>query len=143
MFNSILVVCVGNICRSPTAERLLRQYAPDKHIVSAGVGALVGHAADRMASEVAQQHQLSLSGHIARQLAPEHCRESDLILVMERQHIDAVCQVSSAVRGKIMLFGHWISKEIPDPYRKSEEFYQSVYQLLDQSAQKWAQALNS
>ena len=42
MFNSILVVCVGNICRSPTGERLLQQLLPEKEITSAGVGALVG-----------------------------------------------------------------------------------------------------
>ncbi|MBP2167491.1 protein tyrosine phosphatase [Erwiniaceae bacterium BAC15a-03b] len=142
MFDSILIVCVGNICRSPTAERLLKQYAPDKVITSAGISAMVGHSADKRATEVASKHQLSLDGHIARQLKPELCHNSDLILVMERNHIDAVCQVSSQVRGKVMLFGHWLSKEIPDPYRKSEEYFQSVYLLLDQSAQKWAQALN-
>ncbi|PLN47960.1 protein tyrosine phosphatase, partial [Klebsiella pneumoniae] len=41
MFNSILVVCTGNICRSPLAERLLRKKLPNKKIDSAGVGALV------------------------------------------------------------------------------------------------------
>lgn len=41
MFESILVVCTGNICRSPIAERLLRQLLPDKKIDSAGVGAMV------------------------------------------------------------------------------------------------------
>jgi len=37
MFDSILVVCVGNICRSPTGERLLKQHLPDKEIASAGI----------------------------------------------------------------------------------------------------------
>jgi protein-tyrosine phosphatase len=50
MFNSVLVICTGNICRSPTAERRLRQLLPDKKIDSAGVGALVGHEADQQAS---------------------------------------------------------------------------------------------
>ncbi len=42
MFNNILVVCVGNICRSPTAERLLQRYHPELKVESAGLGALVG-----------------------------------------------------------------------------------------------------
>ncbi|STL53119.1 protein-tyrosine-phosphatase [Escherichia coli] len=46
MFNNILVVCVGNICRSPTAERLLQRYHPELKVESAGLGALVGKGAD-------------------------------------------------------------------------------------------------
>ncbi|WP_441294782.1 arsenate reductase/protein-tyrosine-phosphatase family protein, partial [Klebsiella pneumoniae] len=46
MFNSILVLCTGNICRSPIAERILRDFFPEKEIDSAGLGALVGKPAD-------------------------------------------------------------------------------------------------
>jgi len=74
MFDSILVVCVGNICRSPTGERLLQQLVPGKKISSAGVGALIGKPADAMAIEVAEEHQLSLYGHIAKQLTKESIR---------------------------------------------------------------------
>lgn len=49
MFNSILVVCTGNICRSPIGERYLRSLFPNKRIDSAGTNALVGHAADESA----------------------------------------------------------------------------------------------
>ena len=49
MFNSILVVCTGNICRSPIGERLLRNALPKKKIDSAGTGALVDHEADSSA----------------------------------------------------------------------------------------------
>ena len=52
MFNKILVVCVGNICRSPTAERLLRRHLPAVTVESAGLGALVGKAADERAAAV-------------------------------------------------------------------------------------------
>jgi len=47
MFNKILVVCVGNICRSPTGERLLKHYQPALTVESAGLGALVGKGARR------------------------------------------------------------------------------------------------
>ncbi|HBE9080892.1 protein tyrosine phosphatase [Serratia fonticola] len=143
MFNSILVVCVGNICRSPTGERLLKKALPNKKVGSAGLGALVDKPADAMAIEVAAQHALSLEGHQARQLTSSMCREYDLILVMEKKHIDAVCRVAPEARGKIMLYGHWVEqREIADPYRQSREAFEFIYRLLDESAQKWAKALS-
>ncbi|HEJ7038557.1 MULTISPECIES: protein tyrosine phosphatase [Serratia] len=143
MFESILVVCVGNICRSPTAERLLKQHLPDKEIASAGISALVGKPADKSAIAIAEKHNLSLDQHEARQLTKEMCREYSLILVMEKGHIDAVCRLVPEVRGKTMLFAHWLGqKEVPDPYKKSAEAFEFVYRLLDDAAQKWAQALN-
>ncbi|MEL7883205.1 protein tyrosine phosphatase [Serratia marcescens] len=142
MFNSILVVCVGNICRSPTGERLLQKCMPEKKISSAGLSALVGKPADEMAQEVALSHELSLENHEGKQLTAKMCREFDLILVMEKSHIEAVCRLAPEVRGKTMLFGRWIGpREIADPYRQSREAFEFVYGLLDQSAQKWALAL--
>ncbi|MFC3395014.1 protein tyrosine phosphatase [Brenneria rubrifaciens] len=143
MFDSILVVCVGNICRSPTGERLLQQALPAKRIASAGLGALVGKPADNTATEVASSHGLSLEGHTAQQITSSLCRQYDLILVMEKSHIDAVSKLAPQVRGKIMLFGHWLNQQdIADPYRKSREAFEFVYSQLEQSAQKWAQALS-
>ncbi|AUX95480.1 protein tyrosine phosphatase [Mixta gaviniae] len=143
MFNSILIVCVGNICRSPTGERLLKHYCPTLQVSSAGLGALVDYPADESAIKVAAQHGLSLEGHRARKLTSAMCREHDLILVMEKQHINEIGKIAPEVRGKTMLFGHWCNgREIPDPYRKSTEAFESVYLLLDDAAQKWAHALN-
>ncbi|KGA42907.1 protein tyrosine phosphatase [Pectobacterium odoriferum] len=143
MFDSILVVCVGNICRSPTGERLLKQALPTKKIASAGLGALVGKPADETATDVANQHNLSLEGHEAQQLTSALCRQYDLILVMEKEHIDGVCRIVPEVRGKTMLYGHWLNQqEIADPYRKSREAFEFVYLQLEQSAQKWAQVLS-
>ncbi|MCV9878010.1 arsenate reductase/protein-tyrosine-phosphatase family protein [Brenneria izbisi] len=143
MFDSILVVCVGNICRSPTGERLLKQVLPAKRIASAGLGALVGKPADSTAAEVAGEHGLSLEGHSAQQLTSSLCRQYDLILVMEKGHIDAVGKIAPEVRGKTMLFGHWLNQqEIADPYRKSREAFEFVYSQLEQSAQKWVHALS-
>ncbi|WP_114193557.1 protein tyrosine phosphatase [Edaphovirga cremea] len=143
MFNSILVVCVGNICRSPTGERLLKKMLPGKKIESAGISALVGKPADTSASEVANKHGLSLDGHHGQQLTASLCREYELILVMEKTHIDAVCRLAPEVRGKTMLFGHWLDKrEIADPYRQSHEAFEFIYRLLDESAQKWVNTLD-
>ncbi|SCB96200.1 protein-tyrosine phosphatase [Kosakonia oryziphila] len=144
MFNNILVVCVGNICRSPTAERLLKKYQPGLTVASAGLGALVGRGADANAVSVAADNQLSLEGHCARQVSSAMCRECDLILVMEKRHIASLCEIAPEMRGKVMLFGHWDNeREIPDPYRKSREAFEAVYTLLDQSARQWVQALQA
>lgn len=55
MFSTILIVCTGNICRSPIGERYLQQLLPSKNISSAGTQALVDHEADQSAVEVARK----------------------------------------------------------------------------------------
>ena len=143
MITSVLVVCIGNICRSPTGERLFKRALPDLDVRSAGLGALVGHAADRMASEVAAAQGLSLEGHQAQQLTAEMCRHVDLILVMEKRHIEQVNRIDPAARGKTMLLGHWLNqKEIADPYRKSREAFEEIYGLLENATQKWVNVLS-
>ncbi|AVR05029.1 arsenate reductase/protein-tyrosine-phosphatase family protein [Pluralibacter gergoviae] len=138
MFNSILVICTGNICRSPIGERILRRSLPGKKIDSAGVGALVDHEADRSAMLIAKKHGLCLDGHKGTQFTSSLGRQYDLLLVMENIHLEQVSRIAPEVRGKTMLFGHWLSgKEIPDPYRKSDEAFESVYQLIDLASQHW------
>lgn len=142
MFDSILVVCTGNICRSPIGERMLRKALPNKRVDSAGTGALVDHDADSCAIKIAQQNSLSLEGHKARQFTSLLGRQYDLILVMEKSHIEQIGRMAPEVRGKTMLFGHWIGqRDIPDPYRKSEEAFSSVYELIEQAGKHWAEKL--
>lgn len=143
MFNKILVVCVGNICRSPTGEYLLKRHLPKHQIFSAGVGALVGRPADDNAQAVAKQNGVDLSSHTARQLTAELCNQADLILVMEQGHIEAVCRIDSSARRKTMLFGQWLNgnKEIADPYRQSYEMFETVFTKLEQAAGLWAAKL--
>lgn len=145
-FNHILVVCAGNICRSPTAEYMLKGLLPHKHISSAGIATersrLTGKPADDAAKTVASGHGLDISQHQARQLTPELCRENDLILVMEKGHINAVADICAEARGKTMLLGQWLGqREIPDPYQKSTEAYEQVYNLLEQATQAWVSKL--
>lgn len=142
MFDSILVICTGNICRSPIGERLLRRSLSNKKIDSAGVGALVNHAADASAIRVAEKNGLSLEGHQGKQFTSALGRQYDLLLVMEQSHLEQVSRIAPEVRGKTMLFGHWLNgKEIPDPYRKSDEAFDSVYNLLDQASRCWVAKL--
>lgn len=142
MFDKILVVCVGNICRSPSAEYLLKKLLTNKTIRSAGIGALVGKAADKMACEVANENSISLDCHKAQQLTSVLCREYDLILVMEQGHIGAVTNIAPEARGKTMLLSHWTDKnDIPDPYRQSKEAFDHAYKLINQSCNAWAMKL--
>ncbi|EML7263582.1 protein tyrosine phosphatase [Raoultella ornithinolytica] len=144
MFDSILVVCTGNICRSPIGERYLRNLLPDKKIDSAGTGALIEHAADDSAIKVAQIHGLSLEGHLSRQFTSSLGRQYDLILAMEKSHIEQIGNIAPEARGKTMLFGHWLEqRDIPDPYRKSDEAFLSVYKLIEQAGKLWAQKLGA
>lgn len=84
MFESILVVCTGNICRSPIGERFLLKMLPNKNIASAGTGALEGHDADEHAIKVASMNNISLSGHKGKQFTQDLARQYDLILAMEK-----------------------------------------------------------
>ena len=143
MFNKILVVCVGNICRSPTGEALLKKLLPHKDIRSAGVQALVGHAADEQAKKIALIRGVEMQEHVAAQLDMQMCQEADLILVMETSHINAVESICPTVRGKVMLFGQWLAnKEIADPYRQSDDMFELVYQQIETAANKWAAKLH-
>ena len=129
-FNSILVVCTGNICRSPIGERLLRKRLPGVKVKSAGV-------------HVAANHGVSLEGHAGRKLTAEMARNYDLILAMESEHIAQVTAIAPEVRGKTMLFGQWLEqKEIPDPYRKSQDAFEHVYGMLERASQEWAKRLS-
>ncbi|EPG2870144.1 MULTISPECIES: arsenate reductase/protein-tyrosine-phosphatase family protein [Klebsiella pneumoniae complex] len=144
MFNSILVVCTGNICRSPIGERYLRQALPNKKIDSAGISALVGHSADDSAIRIAEKHGISLAGHKGRQFTSALSRQYDLILVMEKSHLEQIGRIAPEVRGKTLLFGQWLSqKEIPDPYRRSDEAFASVYKLIEQAGLRWVEKLGA
>lgn len=141
-FDSVLVVCTGNVCRSPIGERLLRRQLPGKFIASAGIAAMADFPADPQALSVAQEYGLSLEGHFARQLTPRLIRDYDLILVMERRHIEAISDTAPEARGRTLLFSQWVDKrDIPDPYRRDREAFHYVYRLLDSAGERWSNKL--
>lgn len=142
MFKNILVVCVGNICRSPTVEYLFKQKLNELgkpvSVQSAGLGALAGKPAAEPAQQVAKKHGIDLSPHIARQLTSDMIHKHDLILVMEENHIKGCERITPAARGKTHLLGRWNNDiEIPDPYRKGEPAYELAFELIEESTQQW------
>ncbi|MGI1273476.1 protein tyrosine phosphatase [Enterobacter kobei] len=143
MFNSILVVCTGNICRSPMGERLLRQPLPGRQVTSAGIFGLEGCPADAAAQAVAWRHGISLEGHVARKVTRSLLQKSDLILVMEPKHLRFIATMAPENRGKSLLFGQWLeTKDIPDPYHKSREAFEYVFNQLGKASQEWARRLS-
>ncbi|BBN80405.1 phosphotyrosine protein phosphatase [Pseudoalteromonas sp. A25] len=144
MFDSVLVVCAGNICRSPTAEYVLKSKLTGKDIKisSAGLTALEGKSADAMAQELTKVCGIDMSGHQGRQLNGTLVAQNSLILVMEHRHLDDLCSRYPQARGKTFLLGKWIGdKEIPDPYRQSKEAFEHVYELIDSACGAWQKYL--
>lgn len=150
MYRHILVVCHGNVCRSPLAEAMLKKAMPQREIRSAGIGALVGQGADATTAEVASEQGLDLSAHKAQQLTNELINWADLILVMSQNQRSQLGQMAPAALGKTMLLGHWIRAvgtrannglDIPDPYKKSRDVFEHVHQLIDQAVTDWSRKI--
>jgi protein-tyrosine phosphatase len=144
LFRKILVVCVGNICRSPTAETLLRNaLAPSAiTVTSAGLAARVGEAMEPSALQVLEDHGHNAQGFKARQITPDIVNESDLILVMEKEHVKQVLKIASHARGKVFLLGKWQSeREIQDPYRQGKAAFIHAHALIEDAVSSWAQRL--
>ena len=116
MFNNILIVCVGNICRSPMAEYLLQHMinknGVDIRVSSAGLGALVGHAADEYAIEIMREHGVDCTAHRARQLDGDMVKQNELILVMEHWQKEEIESLYHNAQGRIHLLEKWTDTDI-------------------------------
>ncbi len=143
MTRRILVVCVGNICRSPTAEILFRHYAPDTVVTSAGLSALSGEPMDATALAVLGEHGLDGSGHAARQLYAGLIDHADLILTMEQAHLDAIERDTPGVNGRIFLLDQWCGEQdIADPFAQPRAAFELAYQRIDAAVQAWLAQLH-
>jgi protein-tyrosine phosphatase len=108
----VLIVCTGNICRSPFIERLLQReldsrgtgLEPGIIVRSAGTGALVGSAMDEQAAAQLVAHGGDPSGFRARQLTAALIAESDLVLTATREHRGKVARMSPAAMRRVFTF---------------------------------------
>ncbi len=137
IFPNILVVCVGNICRSPMAEALLRQSFPEKNIFSAGLEGLIGHSADPMAVECMLEDGIDISSHIACRLSSEMLIRADLILAMSTQQVQVIEERWGFSRGKVFRLCHWSDKNVPDPYRKGKPAFILAKNLIQEGVAGW------
>ncbi|MBA5763781.1 low molecular weight phosphotyrosine protein phosphatase [Vibrio sp. 404] len=142
MFNRFLIVCSGNICRSPLAAELLSSILPGSDIRSSGTLAkkseLVGMPADPTMQAMAKELELDLSQHSAKQLTEDDCEWSDIILVMEPEHITKVSEISPRSRGKTFLLGQWGEGSINDPFQQSEVVYRASATQIKSACESWS-----
>ena len=142
----ILFVCLGNICRSPTAEIVFRQIvareAPDLRIEidSAGTAAYhVGSPPDSRTREAALRRGYDMSALRARVVEPQDFGRFDLILAMDRQNFDALRRgAPAAARDRIRLFLEFApdagEAEVPDPYYGGPNGFEEVLDLVEAAA---------
>ena len=135
---NILVLCIGNICRSPLAQALLARELPQHTVWSAGLGALVGQPADPFSIEVAAANGLDITSHRAQQVSSWLCQQTELILVMEQAHKIQLEQQFPVVRGKAFTLGQYAKFEIADPNRQPLEAFQTAYASIAQGVADWA-----
>ena len=132
---SILFVCTGNICRSPTAEAVFRAFAKkaglELRIESAGLGDWhVGQPPDDRAQHHAKGRGYDLSAQRARQVRLVDFDDFDLILAMDRGHLRALERMAPARhRAKIRLFAP--ERDVPDPYYGGAEGFERVLDLVE------------
>ena len=144
---NLLVVCLGNICRSPMAEGALRarleasSLAGRVRVDSAGTGSWhAGEPPDRRAIVCARGHGVDISGQRARQVSAEDFETFDWILCADRANVRDVMRVApAAARERVVLLLEWAgietAGEVPDPYTGGPEDFQQVWRLVDSAAQ--------
>jgi len=133
--NRILVLCVGNICRSPFAEAMLAKALPAAHLDSAGLGALVGNPAASEMQQAAVAYGVDISAHRGRQLFLPQLEAADIVFVMENNQRQHIVDKYPQLYGRVFLLSHFSAgemkgKEIADPYRKSQQEFNRCAQEI-------------
>lgn len=134
---NILVVCVGNICRSPMGEFFLKKNHPNLHIESAGLSAMVGHAADEKALTCMNSKQIDMRSHIAKQINADLIKTADLVLVMSSNQQKHIENTWPFAKGKVFRLGHWQGQNVPDPYKLDQAFFEQTCNNIESYVSDW------
>lgn len=140
----VLMVCSGNICRSPLAEGLLAKENFPKvvSVASAGIGALVGSAAHPEAIRVARAQGFDIQSHRARQFNQTLAQTHDLVLVMEHYQRQWIEQSFPYLCGRVHLLGKWQNREIADPFRRGPQAFDTAMADIVQALSTWRPRLS-
>ena len=146
MATRVLMVCLGNICRSPLAEGILRHKVDSKEIVvdSAGTARYhVGDPPDRRSIAVARKHGIDISGQRCRQVVPGDFQRFDHIYAMDQDNYEDLLDLAPTdmERSKVQLLLDG-GLEVPDPYYGNSETFEEVFALIDRACEALAERLS-
>ncbi len=133
-----MLVCTGNICRSPMAEGLLRQHISDLRVYSSGLGAMVGKPATMESVALVQALGIDITAHRAQQINGFLIQSANLILVAElgqKRHIEKQYPQS---RGRVFRICELLGLDVPDPYQCEHSVYVQSLALIQQGIADWA-----
>ena len=146
---SVLVVCTGNICRSPTGEGVLRHLAHKRglddrvRVASAGTHDYhIGESPDARTLEHAAKRGYDLSAQRAAQVRRADFDAFDYILAMDRTHLRILRSIQpEGSKAKLGLFleasGKWKGEDVPDPYYGSGEGFEEVLDMAEEAGERW------
>ena len=141
----VLVVCLGNICRSPMAEGLLRHHIQKKNlrieVDSAGTnGYHNGEAPDHRAQAEMRRHGIEIAAQESRQIKRDDLDRFDLILVMDTNNFQDVIELAgdrADWKNKVQMILQ--ENDVPDPYFGNATGFTKVFQILDEAADSWSE----
>ncbi|MFM0061765.1 low molecular weight protein-tyrosine-phosphatase [Paraburkholderia aspalathi] len=142
MIDNILVICEGNICRSPMAKGFLAKELPQARISSAGLNALVGSKADPTAVALMAERGIDISDHIATSLGLRDINRSNLVLVMERSQVKRVEMAYPFAKGKVYRLGDAHNFDIADPYQRGRSAFEGALAQIERGVAAWVNALS-
>lgn len=143
----VLFVCLGNICRSPTAHAVFdslveqSELASSIEVDSAGTGDWhVGHAPDKRATAHAARRGIDMTHLRARQFSVEDFHRFDYILAMDNNNLEDILALEPADHSaRVALFleyaTHFDETEVPDPYYGGDEGFEHVFDLVEDASQ--------
>ena len=139
------MVCLGNICRSPLAEGILKSKTKNLNITieSAGIaGYHIGNPPDSRSINVANKHNINIANQKARQFTKEDFQKFDIIYAMDKNnysHLTALADTQEE-REKIQMILNEVKansyKSVPDPYYGGNNGFEKVYAILEEACEK-------
>ena len=133
----ILMVCLGNICRSPLAEGILKNKLSEDYFVdSAGtIGFHEGEAPDKRSIDIAKKYGLDISSQKSRPIRKSDLENFDLVFCMDKNNFRDVMKLAEdSQKHKIKLILE-NEREVPDPYYGGSEGFDKVYRMLDEACE--------